>query len=57
MEAWIRIVAAERVRSGFTSFTEGELDSGIDEGWSLLLWNWWFTVGDLVCKQIIRKMQ
>jgi hypothetical protein len=52
MEAWIRVMAAEMVTSGFTSFTEGELDSDKDEGWSLLLWNCWFTESK-VCEQII----
>lgn len=44
--AWIRVMAAEMVRSGLTSFLEGELDLEMGEGWSLFLWNWWFTVGD-----------
>lgn len=44
MQAWNRGMVAEMVRSGLISLIEGELE--IDEGWSLLLWNWWFIVGD-----------
>jgi len=46
MEAWIRVMAAEMVRHGLIFLIEGELDLEIDEGCSLLWWNWWFTVGD-----------
>lgn len=46
MEAWIKVMAAEMVRSGLTSPTEGGLGLEEDGGWSLLLWSWWFPVGD-----------
>lgn len=46
MEAWIRVMAAEMVRNAVIFLIEGELDLEIGEGWSLLLWNWWFAVGD-----------
>lgn len=45
MEAWIRVMAAEMVRSGLVSLVEGELDLEMGEGQALLLWNWWFTEG------------
>lgn len=46
MEAWIRVMASEMVRSGLTSLIEGKLGFEMGEGWSLLLWNWWSAVGD-----------
>lgn len=46
MVGWIRVMAAEPVRSGLVSLIEGELDLEIGVGWSQLLWNWWFTMGD-----------
>lgn len=46
MEGWIRMMAAEMVTNGLISFIEGKLDLEIGVGWSLLLWNWWFTMAD-----------
>lgn len=45
-EGCVRAMAAAKIRSGLTSLMKGELGLEVGEGWSSLLRNWWFTVGD-----------